>query len=63
MHGMVIADSEQEALEKFKEATAFDQAPPELKFEINEIELIDENIPTDIDISDYIGNKDKKTLN
>lgn len=61
---MVIAESPEQAVQKFKDATALDTAPPEYKAEVDSVELIEEDISEDItSMDEYIDNNKKRVLN
>lgn len=64
LSGVILAESPEQATEKFKEAIAFDTAPPELNAEITSIELIEENVPVDVeDLEQYMTERKNRVLN
>lgn len=64
IQGMVLANTPDEARDKFKDATAFDDAPPELNAQIESVELVEENIdPTISSMDEYFESTQTRTLN
>jgi hypothetical protein len=60
---LVAADTPDDALAKFKEATSFETAPAHIQATIDSVELIEEDIGEVSDMEDYINNKKNRILN